>query len=69
MGDILSSLGVLPVFFGVTYQRVQLSLLVGAPDFNICPVGIGLRSHPTDSSMYLYADVSDGENEKRFERK
>ena len=69
MGDTLSSSGVLPGFFGISYQRVQLSLLVGAPDFNICPVGIGLRSHPTDPSMYLYADVSDGKNEKRFERK
>lgn len=69
MGDTLSSSGVLSGFSGISYQRVQLSPLEGAFDFSICPVGIGLRSHPTDPSVYLYADVSDGKNEKRFERK
>ncbi len=69
MGDHPSFSGVAPDCSGTSYPRTSFFCQAVARAFNICPVGIGIRSHPADPSVHAYADVSDGKNEKRFERK
>ena len=68
MGNDPNSSGFSPGSPGILYQRYLLPCPVIARTFNICPVGIGIRSHPADPSVHAFADVSDGNNEKRFEQ-